>query len=127
MTDPLLIIGLSLLASAILARFWRQSTGTPTRPVSALGKDLLTVGALAIVGIVVVNAIHTAMDPRWLPMGQDWREFILLALDIQSGGAYLPVPQRYPLYPWLAVQLSEAQGLPLHTVSYTHLTLPTKA
>ena len=114
MTDPLLIIGLSLLASAILARFWKPSTGAPSRPVTPLGKDLLTVGLLAVAGIAVVNAIHMAMDPRWLPMGQDWREFVLLALDIQSGGAYLPVPQRYPLYPWLAVQLSEAQGLPLH-------------
>ena len=110
--NPVLIIGLSLLASGIVARLWRVRMGPPQRPEKTLKADLLTVVLLAIAGIAIVNAIHTAMDPRWLPMGQDWREFVLLSLDIQSGGAYLPVPQRYPLYPWLAVQLSEAQGLP---------------
>jgi hypothetical protein len=112
--DPILLIGLSLLGSALLGRFWHSPMGQPTRPRSKLGIHALDVVLLAAAGLLIVSAIHTAMNPRWLPMGQDWREFILLSLDIQSGGAYLPVPQRYPAYPWLAIQLAQAQGLPLH-------------
>jgi hypothetical protein len=112
--DPIGLIGLGLLCSALLARFWRSRQGQPTRPISTLWADLLTVVLLAAAGLTIVSAVHHAMDPRWLPMGQDWREFVLLALDIQSGGAHLPVPQRYPFYPWLAVQLAQLQGLPVH-------------
>jgi len=112
--DPILLIGLGLIGSALLARMWRPRLGVPTRPEGTLRRDLITVALLAAAGILIVSAIHSAMNPRWLPMGQDWREFVLLSLDIQSGGAYLPVPQRYPFYPWLAVQLAEAQGMPLH-------------
>ena len=112
--DPIGLIGLSLLCSALLARVWRSRRGQPTRPSSTLGADLLTVVLLALAGITIVSAVHHAMDPRWLPVGQDWREFVLLALDIQSGGAHLPVPQRYPFYAWLAVQLAELQGLAVH-------------
>jgi len=113
-TNPVLIIGLSLLAAALLARVWKPKMGEPTRPQATWLTDAAIAIALAVVGVVIVNLIHSQMNPRWLPMGQDWREFVLLALDIQSGGAHLPVPQRYPFYPWLAVQLSEAQGLPVH-------------
>jgi hypothetical protein len=112
--DPILLIGLSLAASALLARLWLPRFGPthPHRPTFA--GNLVTVAILAAAGLAITSGIHSAMNPRWLPMGQDWREFILLALDIQSGGAHLPVPQRYPFYPWLAVQLAESQGMPLH-------------
>lgn len=112
--DPILLIALSLGASAVLARLWRPRFRPPAHAPSLLLRDLGTTALLAGAGMAIVSGLHTAMDPRWLPMGQDWREFILLALDIQSGGAHLPVPQRYPFYPWLAIQLAHAQGLPLY-------------
>ena len=69
---------------------------------------------LAIVGIAYADSLHTEFNPAWYPVGQDWREFLVLALDIQSGGAYHPVPQRYPFYPWVAVQVANTTGLPVH-------------
>jgi hypothetical protein len=69
---------------------------------------------LAVVGVLYADSLHTQFNPAWYPVGQDWREFLVLGLDIQSGGAYHPVPQRYPFYPWVAVQLANASGLPVH-------------
>jgi len=69
---------------------------------------------LAIVGVYTADGIHAMVNPNWYPVGQDWREFIVLALDIQSGGDFHPVPQRYPFYPWLAVQLSALTHVPVH-------------
>lgn len=70
--------------------------------------------ALAIAGILAADAIHTHQNPAWYPVGQDWREFVVLALDIQSGGMYHPVPQRYPFYAWVAVQLANASNSAVH-------------
>jgi len=69
---------------------------------------------MAIAGVLVATDIHATSNPYWFPVGQDWREFVVLGLDIQSGGAYHPVPQRYPFYPWLAVQLAELNSVPVH-------------
>ena len=53
--------------------------------------------ALAIAGVLIADDIHSTSNPNWYPVGQDWREFIVLALDIQSGGDYHPVP--HPIHP----------------------------
>ena len=76
--------------------------------------DLLWVTVLSVAGVMSADAIHTSINPAWYPVGQDWREFVVLALDIQSGGDFHPVPQRYPFYPWLAVQLAALTEVPLH-------------
>ena len=71
-------------------------------------------GVLAVAGILQATQIHAQVNPAWYPVGQDWREFVVLALDIQSGGAFHPVPQRYPFYAWLAVQLANVTQVPVH-------------
>ena len=76
--------------------------------------DALWMIALSIAGVLAADAIHTTANPAWYPVGQDWREFVVLALDIQSGGRFHPVPQRYPFYPWVAVQLAEATNCAVH-------------
>ena len=70
--------------------------------------------SLSLAGMVVANQIHNLANPLWYPVGQDWREFIVLALDIQTGGLFHPVPQRYPFYPWVAVQLANLTNVPIH-------------
>ena len=69
---------------------------------------------LAIAGILQATQIHHQVNPNWYPVGQDWREFVVLGLDIQSGGAFRPVPQRYPFYAWLSVQLANFTQVPVH-------------
>ena len=71
-------------------------------------------GVLSVAGILQATHIHHQINPAWYPVGQDWREFVVLALDIQSGGAFHPVPQRYPFYAWLAVQLANLTQVPVH-------------
>ena len=62
----------------------------------------------------MANHAHTSGNPMWYPVGQDWREFVVLALDIQTGGMFHPVPQRYPFYPWVAVQVANLTQVPVH-------------
>ena len=69
---------------------------------------------LAVAGILQATQIHHQVNPSWYPVGQDWREFVVLGLDIQSGGAFRPVPQRYPFYAWLSVQLANFTQVPVH-------------
>ena len=76
--------------------------------------DALWMLALGIAGVLSATAIHSSVNPNWYPVGQDWREFVVLALDIQSGGLFHPVPQRYPFYAWIAVQMAEFSQLPVH-------------
>lgn len=80
----------------------------------ALPLDLLWMMLLAIAGILQATHIHDQVNPNWYPVGQDWREFVVLGLDIQSGGAFHPVPQRYPFYAWVAVQLANVTQVPVH-------------
>ena len=91
--------------------WWQRGRGSsPSRPAL----DLLWLLVLSVAGILQASHIHELNNPDWLPVGQDWREFVVLALDIQSGGAFHPVPQRYPFYPWVAVQLADTSGVPVH-------------
>ena len=93
---------------------WRLSKRRPPSGLSDLPLDLLWMGVLAVAGILQATQIHAQVNPAWYPVGQDWREFVVLALDIQSGGAFHPVPQRYPFYAWLAVQLANVTQVPVH-------------
>ena len=105
-------ISLLILAAAIgslLASRQRRAEGVEGTII-----DWAWFIALAIAGVMVADDIHSTSNPNWYPVGQDWREFIVLALDIQSGGDYHPVPQRYPFYPWIAVQLAAWTAVPVH-------------
>ncbi len=106
-----------LLGSVVVGALSRR-LGEPGRSGrTALPEGLidgLWMLALATAGILAADAIHTHANPAWYPVGQDWREFVVLALDIQSGGMYHPVPQRYPFYAWVAVQLANASGIAVH-------------
>ena len=106
----LIIIMTALIA--VLATCW----GRNSRPTEG---DNILIDApwmliLTITGITSAEAIFVMVNPGWYPVGQDWREFVVLALDIQSGGDFHPVPQRYPLYPWLAVGLASLTQVPVH-------------
>ena len=107
-----LVVGAAAVGAAG-ARFAASSKGGQTAiPMPAVDAAWMLV--LSIAGVLAADAVHTASNPAWYPVGQDWREFVVLALDIQSGGRYHPVPQRYPFYPWVAVQLAQATGSAVH-------------
>ncbi len=108
------IIALALLACGLTSLWPRTRWGTHRPRRAICWVDVLVVALLAGVGSAMAGGIVDHLNPRWLPVGQDWREFVVFARDIQTGGALHPVPQRYPLYPWLAVQLAELQGFPVH-------------
>jgi hypothetical protein len=112
--DPVLLIGLAVLGCGIASRWGKRRWGRSARPVPDRWIDGAIALALVGVGMAMATGIVHHLNPRWLPIGQDWREFVIFALDIQTGGDLQPVPQRYPLYPWLAIQLAELQGFPAH-------------
>ena len=93
---------------------WGVPRRDPNLPRIEALFDALWMTGLAIAGVAAADAIHTHTNPAWYPVGQDWREFVVLALDIQSGGQYHPVPQRYPFYAWVAVQLANATHTAVH-------------
>ncbi len=105
-------MSLLILSAAIGSAFF----STPNRrgqSTTWIG-DWIWCAVLAFCGIFLAESIHAVSNPNWYPVGQDWREFVVLALDIQSGGAYHPVPQRYPFYPWIAVLVAEYTAVPVH-------------
>ncbi len=106
---------LLLLATAIIGAmaWWREKEARPSHQ-DELAVDILWMLILVIGGLLVTNHVHNIANPQWYPVGQDWREFVVLALDIKTGGLFHPVPQRYPFYPWLAVGLSSLNDLPVH-------------
>ncbi len=76
--------------------------------------DAAVVVLLAVVGCAYVNRLHNLGNPLWLPVGQDWQEFLSLAMEIRAPGSAAPVANRYPFYPWLGVMLAELQGIPVY-------------
>jgi hypothetical protein len=106
---------LLLIATALIGMIgrWREDEGR-TSTVGEGWIDLFWVLLLATGGVMMANHVHNLANPQWYPVGQDWREFVVLALDIQSDGLFHPVPQRYPFYPWLAVVLANLTEVPVH-------------
>ena len=105
-----LIIATAVISGLAAARGRSARLGSTDNTVIDLGWMLI----LGVAGISAAESIHLATNPNWYPVGQDWREFVVLALDIQSGGDFHPVPQRYPFYPWLAVKLAGLTAVPVH-------------
>ena len=97
-------MSLIILAVAVASAVFPDKSRMNSAPAWII--DWIWFFILALSGILMADGIHSDVNPSWFPVGQDWREFVVLGLDIQSGGAYHPVPQRYPFYPWLAVQLA---------------------
>jgi hypothetical protein len=111
---PNLLILLAACIAGIASR-WPRTRLTADRSRAAdPWIDAFIVTLLGAVGLAMASATVDHLNPRWLPVGQDWREFVVFALDIQTGGDLHPVPQRYPFYPWLAVLLANAQGFPVY-------------
>ena len=79
-----ILIAAALIGLVSFRPFSDERRGKTAIPESLI--DGLWMIALAIAGVVAADAIHTHQNPSWYPVGQDWREFVVLALDIQSGG-----------------------------------------
>ena len=106
---------LLLLCTLVLGVFgvWKEKSAR-TAGENQPGLEALWLLALSVGGMLVANQVHNLTNPMWYPVGQDWREFVVLALDIQSDGLFHPVPQRYPFYPWVAVQWANITHVPVH-------------
>lgn len=106
---------LLLIATALIGviSLWREDAPR-VHPTDRLWVDGFWMLSLSIAGLLLADHVHNLANPQWYPVGQDWREFVVLALDIQSDGLFHPVPQRYPFYPWLAVQLANMTDVPVH-------------
>jgi hypothetical protein len=106
---------LLLIATAIIGAVGRWKENPPrTSAADGLFIDFFWMISLSIAGLLLADHVHNLANPQWYPVGQDWREFVVLALDIQSDGLFHPVPQRYPFYPWLSVVLANFTDVPVH-------------
>ncbi len=104
----------ALLVGAVLGRLLeRRVPGTVPRPLPGW-VDAVLFALLAVAGCVYVNRLHNLGNPFWLPAGQDWLEFLGLALELKNPGLAAPVANRYPFYPWLGVRLAGLEGFPVY-------------
>lgn len=106
---PLGSVALATAAGWALCRWPRAQRWAAWEPAWL---DLVLVGAVAALGLGEAIAMHTLANPAWVPMGQDWHDFVLRAGELVSRPHTIqPIANRYPLYPLMGVLWARTVGI----------------
>jgi len=106
----LLPVLLACVALAVVLRWWAPRLWAP----SATRVDVLLTGLLVVAGCGYAFWLHQAINPSWLPFGEDWWDFVNRVGELRALGgdehAACSSPNRYLLFPTLGLLASSVAG-----------------
>lgn len=104
MTPTTLLLLLVLGVGASFALGLGLSRGSAAKPSKTRGwVDLAVIAALVVAGLLYAGHLHAVANPAWLPVGQDWQDYVLRQQELLDPSFHGAAPNRYPFYPWLGL------------------------
>ncbi len=116
--DPHLWLAILTVAcgvgGAVLSR-WPRTAERVATPGAGWRLDALLVGLLLLFGLIEVFRLMRLGNPYWVPLGQDFNDFLGHLADVASPAVTYRGGYRYYLYPWLAAPLIHGAGVAPYT------------
>lgn len=110
-----LLLGATLLGSLGL-RLWARLRPQPEGP-ERRGVDLAIAGGLVVAAAVVFVRAHAAINPDWVPRGQDNQDYLACVSSLRWSEPELWSRARYPFYPAVVAGLGAGLGVPVARVA----------
>jgi len=109
MTTTALLLLLSLGAGTALGLGLSRGTAR-TPPRLRPWVDVLVLAFLAVAGVLYAEYLHATANPAWLPVGQDWQDYVMRQQELLDPSFSAAAPNRYPFYPWLGLTWGRLSG-----------------